>query len=230
LKAQLPLKFDFCETLSFDNFLVSNNKELIRSLKLMTTSPGPQSVFVWGDWGSGRSHLCQALYQEAIEENVAVAYFALSEEDMKPEVLNELEQYSLVILDDIDRVIGEENWDEALFHFYNRLKESSGCLLMTSTKAPASFEAILPDLQSRLSWELVYQLEELTDPDKIQALQQRAKERGLKLPFESGQYLLNRLPRDTHQLFGILEYLDHQSLVHKRSLTVPFIKKVLKIS
>ena len=150
MKAQLPLKFDFCETLSFDNFLVSNNKELIRSLKLMTTSHGPQSVFVWGDWGSGRSHLCQALYQEAIEENVAVAYFALSEEDMKPEVLNELEQYSLVILDDIDRVIGDEKWDEALFHFYNRLKESSGCLLMTSTKAPASFEAILPDLQSQI--------------------------------------------------------------------------------
>ncbi len=230
MKTQLPLKFDFCETLSFDNFLVSNSKELIRALKLMITEPGPQSVFVWGMHGSGRSHLCQAFYQEAIEANITVAYFALSEEDIEPDVLNQLEQYSLVILDDIDTVLGICSWDEALFHFYNRFRDSSGCLLMTSTKAPASFETILPDLRSRLSWELVYQLAELTDADKIQALQQRAGERGLKLSVDACQYLLNRLPRDTHQLFGMLEYLDHQSLVHKRSLTVPFIKKVLKLS
>jgi len=229
VKTQLPLKLDFRETLSFSNFLVSSNKELIRGLRLMLTEPGPQSVFAWGKRGSGRSHLCQALYQQAVEENIKAAYFALSEEDIEPEVLNQLEHYSLVILDDIDTVLGEGDWDEALFHFYNRLKESSGCLLMTSTKAPASFEAILPDLRSRLSWELVYQLEELADADKIQAQQQRARERGLKLSIEAGQYLLNRLPRDTHQLFGVLEFLDHQSLVHKRSLTVPFIKKVLML-
>lgn len=229
VKIQLPLTFSFRETLSFDNFLVSNNKELIRILKDIVSATGPQSVFIWGNVGSGRSHLCQALYQQAEERGVKVAYLALSEEGIEPEILSELELFSLVILDDLDMIVGTKDWDEALFHFYNRLKESSGCLLMTSSKSPASFETILPDLKSRLAWELVYQLEELSDADKVQALQYRAKERGLKLSIEAGLYLINRLPRDSHQLFAVLEHLDHQSLAHKRSLTVPFIKKVLNL-
>ncbi len=229
MKIQLPLTFFFKETLSFDNFIVSNNKELIRALKMMVSKSGPQSVFVWGLDGSGRSHLCQALYQLAEESNIKAAYLALSEKGIEPDVLSQLEQFPIVILDDLDEVVGNTEWDEALFHFYNRYKDSAGCLLMTSTKAPSSFEAVLPDLQSRLAWELVYQLEELADADKVQALIFRAKERGLSLSVDAGQYLLNRLPRDTHQLFAILEHLDHQSLAHKRSLTVPFIKKVLNL-
>ena len=229
MKIQLPLTFYFRETLSFENFLESNNSELVRTLKEMITNPGPQTVFIWGNDGSGRSHLCQALYQQAEEQHTKVAYLTLSEQGIEPEVLAQLENFSLVILDDLDSVLGHQGWDEALFHFYNDIKESSGCLLMTSSKAPASYENILPDLKSRLSWELVYQLEELSDADKVQALQYRADERGLKLSLEAGQYLLNRMPRDTHQLFGILDHLDHQSLVQKRSLTVPFIKKVLKL-
>ena len=229
MKIQLPLKFHFRETLSFDNFLMSNNKELIRILKLMTSLSSPQSVFVWGSLGSGRSHLCQAVYQQAETDNVKIAYLAMSEKGIEPEVLIQLEQFSIVILDDIDAVTGEENWDEALFHFYNRLKESAGSLLMTSSVAPKLFENILPDLQSRLGWDLVYQLEELTDADKIQALSQRASERGLKLSLEAGQYLLNRLPRDTQQLFATLDVLDSESLAQKRSLTIPFIKKTLEL-
>ncbi|MFT5451487.1 MAG: DnaA family protein [Enterobacterales bacterium] len=240
MKIQLPLNYQFRETLSFDNFLVSSNSELIKILKSMVNNPQPQSVFVWGLPGSGRSHLCQALYlkieahQQPEDDNSKVAYLALSEEGIEPEVLSQLEHFSLVILDDIDAVLGKKvagdvQWDEALFHFYNRIKEASGSLLMTSTKAPASFESVLPDLKSRLGWDLVYQLEELSDADKVQGLQRRASERGLSLSLEAGQYLLNRLPRDTHQLFAILEELDHQSLSQKRSLTVPFIKKVLKL-
>ncbi|PCJ45182.1 MAG: DnaA regulatory inactivator Hda [Gammaproteobacteria bacterium] len=239
MKIQLPLNFQFRETLSFDNFLSSNNSELIKILKSMSQNTQPQSVFVWGQEGSGRSHLCQALYLEAeehlqAEDENKVAYLALSEEGIEPEVLSQLEHFSLVILDDLDAVLGKATqgniqWDEALFHFYNRIKDSKGSLFMTSAKAPGSFESVLPDLKSRLGWDLVYQLEELSDADKIQALQSRAEERGLALSLDAGQYLLNRLPRDTHQLFSVLEQLDHQSLSQKRSLTVPFIKKVLNI-
>lgn len=229
MKLQLPLNFHFREVLSFDNFLVSNNGELINTLKFMIKSLGSQFVFIWGKEGSGRSHLCQALYYLAEDENRKVAYLALSEEGIEPDVLKQLENFTLIILDDIDAVLGKENWDEALFHFYNLVKDSAGSLLMTSSKAPSSFESILPDLKSRLGWELVYQLEELSDADKVQALQHRASERGLKLTFEAGQYLLNRLPRDTHKLFAVLEQLDKQSLAQNRSLTVPFIKKVLDL-
>ena len=81
---------------------MSNNRELIKTLKMMIENPGPQSIFVWGKQGSGRSHLSQALYQEAEVQNIKAAYLALSEEGIEPEILSQLEHYSLVILDDLD--------------------------------------------------------------------------------------------------------------------------------
>ena len=94
MKIQLPLTFFFKETLSFDNFIVSNNNELIRALKMMVSKPGPQSVFVWGLDGSGRSHLCQALYQLAEESSIKAAYLALSEKGIEAQRSKLVEQAS----------------------------------------------------------------------------------------------------------------------------------------
>jgi DnaA family protein len=69
----------------------------------------------------------------------------------------------------------------------------------------------------------------LSDEDKQQALQMRARARGLELGDEVAQYIIQRLPRDTNELFWQLQRLDHASLAEQRKLTIPFVKKVLAI-
>jgi DnaA family protein len=87
----------------------------------------------------------------------------------------------------------------------------------------------LEDLRSRLQWGLTYQVHSLTDEDKQQALQMRARARGLELSDDVAQYIIQRLPRDTNELFWQLARLDHASLAEQRKLTIPFVKKVLAI-
>jgi len=73
-----------------------------------------------------------------------------------------------------------------------------------------------------------YQVRELDEAGRAEALRLRAAQSGLQLPAETLDYLLNRLPRDLRSLFDILDELDEASLVAQRRLTIPFIRDALE--
>lgn len=87
----------------------------------------------------------------------------------------------------------------------------------------------MPDLASRLSWGQVYQLKELTDDNKLKALQLRAQLSEFELPTEVGLFLLKRVDRDMRTLFLLLEKFEVATLVQQRKLTIPFIKHILDL-
>ncbi|MGV8836213.1 HdaA/DnaA family protein, partial [Cellvibrio sp.] len=140
-----------------------------------------------------------------------------------------LEMVDLVCLDCLPTIAGRADWELAIFHLYNRLRDAGKCLLVAAEHSPRELALSLEDLRSRLQWGLTYQLHSLTDDDKQQALQMRARARGLELGDEVAQYIIQRLPRDTNELFWQLARLDHASLAEQRKLTIPFVKKVLAI-
>jgi DnaA-homolog protein len=86
----------------------------------------------------------------------------------------------------------------------------------------------LDDWRSRAASCVVYQLRELDDQGRIEALRLRAAQRGLQLPQETSEYLLKRMPRDLPSLLQILDTLDEASLVEQRRLTIPFIRDELE--
>ncbi|HKJ77017.1 MAG TPA: DnaA/Hda family protein, partial [Gammaproteobacteria bacterium] len=85
----------------------------------------------------------------------------------------------------------------------------------------------LPDLVSRLGWGLIFHVRPLSDEQMIDALQLRARQRGLDLPADVARYLLRHYRRDMTSLASLLERLDHASLVAQRRLTIPFVKQWL---
>jgi DnaA family protein len=109
------------------------------------------------------------------------------------------------------------------------LRESGRKLLVAAEHSPRELAINLEDLRSRLQWGVTYQVHNLSDDDKQQALQLRARARGLELNDEVAQFIIQRLPRDTNELFWQLQRLDHASLAEQRKLTIPFVKKVLAL-
>ena len=142
-------------------------------------------------------------------------------------MLDNVEFCDLVCLDDLQAIAGLPDWEEALFHAFNRLRDSGKQLLIAADAAPRELGIKLPDLQSRLSLALVFQLHELSDDDKLRALQLRASRRGLQLPDDVGRFILARSVRSMTVLFDTLEQLDHASLQAQRKLTIPFLKEAL---
>ena len=96
-------------------------------------------------------------------------------------------QTDIVCLDDLQVICGDREWEEALFHCFNRLREHEHKLLICANQNPAQLAIKLPDLRSRLATGLIYQLPVMTDALKQQALISHAQSRGLILPEEVAQ-------------------------------------------
>lgn len=221
---QLPLPFRLQEDFNFDNFISSENQLIIGSLK-DTSEP---FVFLWGDSGTGKTHLLQAICQEQTEQRKTAAYLPLRELHMLPaQILDGMDGLDLICLDDIELISGKNDWEEAIFNLFNQIKQAGGRLIVGSKASPQQAHIQLNDLKSRLNSGLALNLAPLSDENTILALQNRAKKLGLELNHEVAQFMLTRLPRDLCSLWHLIDKLDRASLAAQRKLTIPFVKLIL---
>jgi len=150
--------------------------------------------------------------------------------DAGPMILDGLERRQLVCLDDIDVVAGDADWEAALFALLNQVFDSGGQLVVAAKTAPRESSIRLADLASRLSRLPVFRVRALDEAERVEALQLRARHRGLDLPDETANYLLRRSRRDMASLYELLDKLDLAALRAKRRLTVPFVRDVLALN
>lgn len=228
LHEQLPLAVQLRDDATFDNFFAGANGIILSELRRQLDG-GEFYLYLYGSDGSGRSHLLQAACHEASQRGLAALYLPVDELlAYKPaEMFEGLLNLSLVCIDNIEAVMGKPEWEEALFHFFNQMKEAGNHLLIAGHCAVRELKTTLPDLASRLSWGVVYHLQNLSDDELIQVLQLRAEQRGLDLGDDVSQFILHRCQRDMTALMDTLDTLDHASLKEGRRLTIPFIKSIL---
>ena len=122
---------------------------------------------------------------------------------------------------------GTSAWEEALFALCNEVLDAERSLVVSAAMSSRECPIVLPDLQSRLARLATFQVQSLGDDERVQAMQLRAKLRGLDLPDETARYLLSRSRRDMASLYELLDKLDSEALRAQRRLTIPFVKEVL---
>jgi len=206
----------------FESYWPGTNTEIIAALQ----APGTAPLWLWGARGTGKTHLLQAVCAAA---GAAAAYFPLDRSlALPPEALAGYERTAVLCVDDADAVAGDLAWERALFHLFNAAAELRTRLIFAAAAPPRQAEWSLEDWRSRAGACVVYQLRELDDEGRIEALRLRAAQRGLQLPYETSEYLLKRMPRDLRSLFEILDQLDEASLAAQRRLTIPFIRDALE--
>ncbi len=228
---QIPLGVGLRDDATFGNFLAHQNLQAKQAVEAMAEGlPGlsEQYICLWGVPGSGCSHLLQAACHAMTVRGRQSFYLPLDElAGYGPDILDELETLDLVCIDHIQAVAGDPVWEQALFHLFNRLRDAGTSLLVAAAQPPRQLPVRLPDLASRLSWGLVFQIHALDDEAKLAALRLRALGRGIHLTADVAQFILYRSPREMGQLFSILDQLDTASLTAKRKVTIPFVKETL---
>jgi DnaA family protein len=180
--------------------------------------------WLWGEAGSGKSHLLQALCQQHPDAIYLPMHKLLAYE---PDCLGSLQQSNFVVIDDIGLACGRREWEEQLFALCNHLLASDGRLVCTASAPPALMPFVLADLQSRLQLALVYEVHLLDEAGRAQVLVERAAARGIELKEEVVSYIMARNPRSLHDLMGLLDQLDMQALAEQRRITIPFVKACL---
>lgn len=231
MRQQLPLEFKFDNELTFASFATGPNAELLDVLQKLGSSAENPFIYFWGREGIGKTHLLQAICQSPDFDSKPVAMISLgniNEGIYSPAMLEGLEQMALVCIDDVQSLAGKADWENALFHFYNRARDRSTPLVITGNVPPTQLAIGLNDLKTRLGWGLVVQLHDITDEVKLQVMRQRAKLRGMELSNEVGEFLLRRHSREMSALIHLLDELDRASLTEQRRLTIPFVKQFLE--
>lgn len=208
---------------SFDNFVCGKNWEVLATLQKWLEGNGRDtSLYLWGEAGSGKSHLLAATHSAALAAGLVSAW--LDEPAL-------LQQQSLSVLPQLVLVDAVEHLGEAgqiaLFDLYNRLKAEGGSLIASGELPPAQL-SLRPELATRLGWGLVYRLYPLSEADKVSAMVAHAESRGFDLPLEIAQYLMRNWRRDLPSLIQAVDALDRYSLQLRKPITLPLLKQALQ--
>ncbi len=188
-------------------------------------------LYVWGGEGVGKSHLlqaaCHGLSMSAPNSSGAL-YLPLRELiDYPPAaVLEGCDHTCLVAIDELDAISERPDWQEALFHLFNRRRDAGLAQIYAGAGAPATYPDWLPDLRSRLGSLTVFQIPRFEEGELAALLQFRAGLRGLVLSDDVVQFILSRAPRATTSLMALLDTLDEEALARGRAVTVPLINEL----
>ena len=212
--------------MTFESFHSSSNKVVIDSIK----DDKNKLLWIAGLKGSGKTHILQATINYMDNGINRLLYLPMREsKDFTPDILDNLDQFDLVAIDDIENVIGDFSWEEQLLILYEELIHTKSKILISSSDTPQGLSFKLPDLASRFSLGLVDRLKPMNEEQMIEAISLHARVRGFNLPQDVAKYLISRVPRDVSVLVDIIKLLDYESLSKQRKLTIPFIKTVLDI-
>jgi DnaA family protein len=225
---QLPLGVRLADRALFESFLPGPNAEALAHARAVAHGEAHGATWVCGPPGAGKSHLLQAICAAAGARGRA-GYLPLAQvAPLGAGMLDGLAQLGCLCVDDLERVVGESEWERALFALLREIEEAGGALVVAAREPPALLNWSLPDLGSRFAAGAVLALRALDEAEQHAALELRARLRGLELPAETWQWLRRRYPRDMRRLYELLDTLDEAALAAQRRLTVPFIRDVLR--
>lgn len=230
---QLSLGVSLRDDATFSSFFLGDegNTLVVRALTAVAVGEETSSHVIWGAPGSGLSHLLQAVCHRAHQLDRPIQYLPMRDimGYAADDICEGLEHAAIVCVDGIDLICGNRDWETALFHLFNRMRDAGTTMLMSSHTSPPSLPILLRDLKSRVLGSVVFHIKSLDDAEKQQALIMRAHLRGMAMSDEVARFILSRAPRDMNNLFLLLNHLDEASIQQQRKLTIPFVKEALNL-
>lgn len=224
---QMVLDIGLAPVPTLANFVAVGNEAALDHLQLWTGNPlrSPVPTFVWGEGGSGKTHLLRAAREALREHGSRVGWLDAS--TLYPTEFDD--QWDAVLLDDCHLYTAEQqaaafNW------FVNAQSPAHGparWVLAAADRPPADLQ-LREDLRTRLGWGHVFQVKALGEAERRAVLRRAADERGVFLGDEVMDFMLNRFSRDLSSLMLLLDQLDVYALRTQRAITIPLIKSMLE--
>jgi len=217
----LPISLDY--KMLLDNFV--GNKQLLDFIAKPYVDKTSAEIYVYGPTGLGKTHLLQGATLKALSDQQSAMYIDCYN-SLPGHVLESIEQLNWISIDNIDAI--NDNQQDLFFDLYNRAKQAKVSMLISGSDLPSELD-VMKDLKTRLGLATVFQLEKLNDELTMLVLNNQMSDRNLSINSKVYEYLFKYYSRDVKVLLTAIDDLDKVSLQAKQSITIPFVKKTLRL-
>lgn len=220
---QLPLLLEHRRLLGREDFLVSPcNIEVIEWIDIYPDWYGNNGIVVLGDKCSGKTHLSWLF-----SEKSGAKVYRISE--IKDEIFSDIVPIeSALVIDDIDKAVGDYDMEENLFHIINYAIECNTKMFFTTSKPLVNLDFKIVDLKTRLLSFPVANIY-VPDDDLLKALLvKQFMERGIIVAPDVIEFIVKHIERNPSSVKELVERADLLSFEEKKRITIPFVKKIIE--
>lgn len=230
----------------FDTFVVGSNNKLAHSAALAAAeSPGEvyNPLYIYGGAGLGKTHLMHAIGHFTLEKNPGMKVLYVTSENFTNEVIscirsgdalkmnNMREKYrtvDILMIDDIQFIIGKESTQEEFFHTFNTLHSAGKQLILSSDKPPKDMETLEERLRSRFEWGLIADIQPPDYETRMAILQKNAENYNKEIANEVLSYIADNVKSNIRELEGALNKIMAFSKLNKVDINLEYAEEALK--
>ena len=225
----------------FDSFVVgSSNQMAYTASKAVADKPGIQynPLFIYGGTGLGKTHLLQAIGNDAIEKNKNVIYvtveqfmndftFSLKNKNME-HFRSKYRQCDLLLIDDIQFLSGKESTQEEFFHTFNELHTANKQIVLTSDKLPSQIAGLEERLKSRFEHGLKSHIHLPELETKIAIIEKKSELNGIILSKDIINFIATNLGNSVREIEGILIQINAKTTLLGLDISLELVQNLLK--
>ncbi len=228
---QLNLNIKLDDSISLDKFIkCDSNRNSLEFLKSTLLENSVSNLFyLWGLEGVGKSYLMRALHREFINRDMKTLHLSFDDNRItSPDIFKNLDTLEVLLIEKIDQLPQENDWERALFSLINEALSSKTKIYLSSNLVSKDLKIELMDLKSRLSYFTAIEIPEITDEEKKEALSQSSKRKGIHLDEKTIGYIVSHTSRSLSDLLKLINELDIYSLKKKRKVTPSLVRELLQ--
>lgn len=231
---------------TFDSFVVGENNNFAHAASLaVAESPGEiyNPLFIYGGVGLGKTHLMQAIGNFLLQRNPSLKVMYVTSEKFTNELIESIkmekntsnkvfrEKYrnvDVLLIDDIQFIIGKESTQDEFFHTFNTLREAKKQIIISSDRPPKNFETLEERLRSRFEWGLIVDISPPNYETRMAILHKKEELEGYNVDNEILDYIATNIKSNIRELEGSLTKLVAYSNFTHSEINIKFAEEVLK--
>ncbi len=226
---------------TFDSFVVGSSNQMAFNASLaVSKKPGIQynPLFIYGGTGLGKTHLLQAIGNDAIEHGRTIIYvtieqfmndftFAIKNKNME-HFRSKYRKCDVLLIDDIQFLSGKEQTQEEFFHTFNELHNAEKQIVMTSDRLPSQIAGLVDRLKSRFEWGLTADVQIPGLETKIAIIEKKSELNGIHLDREIVNYIATNLDNSIREIEGVLIRINASAALLNQEINLPMVQNLLK--
>lgn len=228
---------------TFDTFVVGPTNKMAHAVSVaVAESPGGSynPLFLYGGAGLGKTHLMHSIAHHIINNRKDLKVLYVTSEKFTNELIDSLKHdknkefrdkyrnIDVLLIDDIQFIIGKESTQEEFFHTFNELHEAKKQIVISSDKHPREISTLEERLRSRFEWGITADIQPPDYETKMAILNKRAELENLEIDSEVMQYVATNINSNIRELEGALNKICVFANLEKKPVTLELAEQALK--